>query len=424
IVLITLDTLRRDYLSCYGYPHPTTPFLDRLAAGGVRFANAYSPSSWTVPSLVSLLSSLDPTTHGVNYGYTTDEQGVILDQRPLGGELVLLPELLRRAGYRTLGVVASEHLQASLGFARGFDAYRCLGFVSGDRLQPALRQLAAGVDRSRPFFLWVHYFDPHAPYDSDRPELRDYLGGRERDPALLRRLQSFSAPEPFAALDLEHEPDALPYVRASYASDVRQADDWVAALFATFQLGADDLIVVASDHGEELHEHGGFWHGHSLYDELLRVPLIVRLPAGRLAGRTVDTRVSLLDVLPTILAAAGLEPAPSAQGRDLLPLAEGRRAEDAAIHATTGKIEEIEALLVGRFKYVRYLGSGRTLLFDLVDDPGERHDLSRSRSAELAALHRELAELRMRRRPRIELQAASPMPPERIEALRSLGYLH
>src|SRR5262245_44127118 len=156
VVLITLDTLRQDRVSSYGHEHRTTPFLDRLASQGVRFANAYSTSSWTVPSIISLLTSLDPMTHGINYGYSTERAGVILDQSPLGPELVLMPELLKHHGYHTFGVTASDHLQPSLGFSRGFDVYLNRGFVDGEELQESLHAVAARIAHTRPFFVWVH----------------------------------------------------------------------------------------------------------------------------------------------------------------------------------------------------------------------------------------------------------------------------
>ncbi len=425
MVLITVDTLRRDHLSCYGYKHRTTPFLDRLASDAVRFDRAYSTSSWTVPTIVSILTGLGTAEHGMRDGDST-ETGRVIGQPVLGRELVLMPELLRDRGYQTLGLTANEHLQGELGFARGFDSYRCVGFEPGETLRDPLREIRREIDPARPYFLWVHYFDPYAPYDSNRPELRGYLDGvRELDGALLGRVQSLATTEQFLALDLEKEPDALAYARASYDSDIRLVDGWIEALFDVLEIGRKDLVVVTADHGEEFYEHGGFGHGHTLFEEQLRVPLLVRLPGGSHAGETVGTRVSVMDVLPTILEVAGLEQPRHLQGRSLRPLIEHDGAEaDRVIHASTARDSEIESLTIDRWKYIQPIGRpDEAMLFDLESSAGEGTNVIGTHPNEARVLRRALAHLNRNARGTRPAPQDMPFSPERLEAMRSLGYV-
>jgi len=424
VILITIDTLRRDHVSCYGQGHQTTPFLDRLATQAVRFDRAYSTSSWTVPSVVSMLTSLYSMTHGVRYGYVATT-GQVLEQPILGADLELLPEILHDHGYQTFGVTANEHLRGKQGFARGFDRYTCVGFESGVALEEPLREIRARIDSSRPYFLWVHYFDPHMPYDSNRPELLGYLDGVPKvDADALGRVQSLASSEEFQALDLRDNPDAVAYARASYDSDVRLADSFVEDLFDLFEIDPDDLVLVTSDHGEEFYEHHAFGHGHALFEELLRIPLIVRLPGSRHAGRVVGERVSLIDVLPTILDVAGIEPPSPIHGSSMLPLLESGGGEDHVVYASTAKVDEVRAVMVGSLKMIQPVGyPEQAMLFDLEQDPGEQRNVADERPEELRELRRVMALLRMsRQRPGVPLDAL-PVPPERLEALRSLGYV-
>jgi arylsulfatase A-like enzyme len=422
VILITIDTLRRDHVSCYGYPKLTTPFLDSLAEQGVRFDNAYATSSWTVPTTVSILSSLYSMTHGIRWG-AADEHGVISEQPIVDLEIDLLPELLHRAGYRTLAVTANGHLDGRLGFARGFDSYHCAGFVSGEALLEPIEEAKKHIDKERPYFLWVHYFDPHAPYDTEGPKLPEFLG-KKPDQAMLKKVCTMSIADQFQTLDVGHDAEAMAYAKACYDSDIRFTDRLVTNLFEQLHIGPDDMVVITSDHGEEFHEHGRFGHGHTVFDELLRVPLIVLLPGRSHAGDVVATRVSLIDLMPTILDVASVDPPKSAQGRTLLPLMGHRTQEDRVTYASTAKIDEIRTVIVGRFKLIHPVDIPRPdMLFDLENDPGEQYNLIDERPQQARELRKAMAILRMsRRRPGANL-ANVPIPPERIEELRSLGYL-
>jgi len=424
IVLITIDTLRRDHLSCYGYARKTTPFLDRLAADAVRFDKAYSTSSWTLPAVVSILTGLDPSAHGMKDG-DTDEAGVVVGQPVLGEDLVLLPELLRDRGYQTFGLTANEHLQGNLGFERGFDAYRCLGFKPARALSAPLAEIRARIDPRRPYFLWVHYFDPHTPYDARRPELRAYLGPKEVSEELLGRVQSLTTAAQLEAWDRQGDRDFLPYAQAAYDSCIRLADRAVATLFEALEIGKEDLVLVTADHGEEFREHGRFGHGHALFEELLQVPLLVRLPGGRHAGETVSSRVSLMDLFPTILEIAGIAPRSNIQGKSLLPLIQDKgAARDRVIHASTVTDVEVDSVTIDRWKYIESQGRPEAaMLFDLESTEGEQRNVIADYPNEAEVLRRALAHLRQNSRRRAPSLQNVPLSPERLEALRSLGYV-
>jgi arylsulfatase A-like enzyme len=425
IVLVTIDTLRQDDVSCYGYRHPTTPFLDRLAREAVRFDRAYSTSSWTLPAIVSMLTGLDPAVHGMNDA-TTDDNGRLIRQPALPGDLAFLPQLLHARGYQTFGLTANEHLRGELGFRRGFDSFLGVGFRSGPSLREPLLEIRRRIDPKRPYFLWVHYLDPHLPYDSNLPMMREYLPDAVGpDRALLGRVQSANNPAALSNVDRARASEVLSYARASYDSDVRFVDRQVEKLFELLEIGKGALVVVVSDHGEEFMEHGAFGHGHTLFEELLRVPLLVRLPDGRGAGRTIGARVSVMDVFPTVLEAAGIEPPRFIQAASLLPLIErGEPARDRVIHASTLTDVEIDSLTVGRFKYIEPAGKPReAMLFDLDSDPGEHANVIAQYAGEVDGFRRALERLRESSRPEAPSSRVN-FSPELRDAMRSLGYLH
>lgn len=167
VLLVTIDTLRADRLSGAGHSRQTTPYLDELAASGVRFERAYASSSWTAPSVASLLTSLDPRRHGIEHGHLSEQ--VIVQQEVIPESLPLWPELLRNAGYRTYGITANTHLYGHFGFDRGFDRYECIGFLTADEVLETLERWQLEITASEPWFVWVHLLDPHARYTPRSP---------------------------------------------------------------------------------------------------------------------------------------------------------------------------------------------------------------------------------------------------------------
>jgi arylsulfatase A-like enzyme len=426
IVLVTLDTLRADSLGSYGYHRDTSPFLDRLAADGLRFSRAYSVSSWTVPAMASLMTGLHPESHGVTHGLV--QEGAVLGQEVLAAEFDLLAEILQRQGYRTFAVIASLHLASEFGFAQGFDRFENLGFVNSPKVLPVLegmREDIRGADG--PVFVWVHLFDPHDPYQPRRPWIRDYFpqpGELRRagfsSPRELRKHRAVSTVPPDPAVE-----EVAEFARAAYDSEINFTDRAVAKIFEVLEVSVSDLVVVTSDHGEEFLEHRDFGHAGTLFEEQVRIPLIVRLPQGAHAGRVIEEPVSLLDVLPSLLDYLAIDPPPSVSGRSFLAAVSGEESPPRSVYLSLSRPDaELRGILAGDWKLIRDHREADALqLFDLGNDPAEQADRSADHPEKAAQLARELSHHLAAvesTRPRTALEEVSP---ETLEQLRALGYV-
>jgi arylsulfatase A-like enzyme len=417
IVLVTIDTLRADHVGAYGYPRPTTPHLDALAAAGARFETAYAVSSTTLPSHATLFTSRYP-----------DEHGVLKNGLPLPADVPTLAERLRAHGYETAAFVSSFVVERRFGLARGFDHYDD-DFRGADHSSPirnweghALdapydRRGAATTDRAlawlaarsddRPFFLWVHYFDPHGPYDPPPPHRDAFL--ETADPTSPRH-----------AIDL-------------YDGDVHYADAQLGRLLAATAPRAP-LTIVTSDHGEGLWDHGWLEHGVFLYEEMVRVPWVVHWPGTIAPGRVVGGLAAHVDLAPTLSGLLGLELVPEPRGRDLSSVLRGEAAPDPdrAVHLQRRHYDPMRrghlrvagskhAIRVGDWKLIVSPGELGFELFDLARDPAERHNLAGLRPDRLQALHARLGRWH-------EAQVARPVAPVAPDAdararLRALGYV-
>jgi len=387
VLVVMIDTLRADHTSLTGYAVDTTPNLARLAQDGAFFQRAYTPASWTRPSTASLLTSVAPERHR-----TQDR----LDR--LGADQWTWSEAARAEGYQTVAISANPNVLPIWGFEQGFgrfidfDSY---GWVKKRRDAADLFRRAGeiideeGVGRGVPLFLYLHPIDPHHPYKPPvevtreiYPDFSDKESGRE-----LRR---WAKPR-----------DVRSAIRR-YDGEIRHTDaEFGRLLDGLKQRGLYDpaLIIVVGDHGEEFFDHGGLYHGRSLYEEQLRVPMIIKLPRDMteegVAGARIDALTSIADALPTAAEAAGWETPAGLQGRSLLGLMRG----GPPVHEQLLASLELDgrrahALIRGNHKLIRILTPKPTLLlFDLDRDPGElaplddpepRIDLERRLDRELA----------------------------------------
>ncbi len=382
VVLVVVDTLRQDHLATYGYGRDTAPFLGELARQGAVF-DGLSPASWTKPATASLLTGLHPVRHRAIDRW---------DRLPAAA--VTLAERLQRQGYHTLGASANGWVSAAFGFDRGFDHFLLAknrkGKVLNTQLSPWLDQLRS------PFFLYVHYLDPHAPYDPDTG-----WNGRPL-PAGLRA----EGPVSIAELDSAHvRPRSAQFLaRATdlYDGEIRGADEALRQLVAQLArrgLMRSTVLVVTADHGEELADHGRMSHGQSLYQEVLRVPLVIHAPH-RLCGGRRFGRASLLDVVPTLedwLGWPRQDGDARLDGVSLAPWLTGKEKEPAPRRPLLAHLDFTDGvaltLLDGPYKVV--LEKDRKQLFDLASDPGERHGLAGSpgATAAFARLSGELVDL-------------------------------
>jgi len=392
VLLITMDTTRADALGCYGGPEWVTPTLDALAARGVRFEQARATAPITLPSHTSILTGLYPFEHGVRDNATFF----------LAPEVDTLAERLARRGYSTAAVMGSLVLHSQFGTSQGFEYFsdvprRSLEISPQDQRTAAevvdvADALLGRLDPARPFFLWVHFFDPHAPYEPSERLLR--------------------------SLPLAPDTDRNRYLAEVAAMD-RQIGRLLAAVDRRFDLERV-LLVATADHGEGLGEHDEPSHGICLYDSTMRVPLLFRHPA--LTPQVVAEPVSLVDLAPTLLSAVA-EPGAGMTGRDLSPLlrGEGSRPAPTPLYMETllpwYSHRWAPAYAVVQWPYKVTLG--RTPhVHDLVRDPGEHSDLGRRAPDAMSRARHFLDELRPRT---VESLRHSPSAADQ-RALRTLGY--
>ncbi len=373
VVLYLVDTLRADHLGTYGYPRPTSPRIDAFAREATLFRNAFAQSSWTKPAVASLFTGLLPQAHRVN-----PRDAAIPETLPI------LPEILRRLGYATFGVVANGNVSSTFGFARGFDAYEHLReSASGeihqrsDRVNQVVFALLDRRPPDRPFFLYVHTADPHWPYTP--PELqraRLAAGVANPDVGYAPSLSGAGRPEG----ELRREVSQL------YDAEISFNDESFGKLLEKLReldLDAESLVILVSDHGEAFDEHGSFRHGRTLFSEEIRIPLVIRFPGGAGRGRVVEATARQVDLLPTILDVIGAPIPPGLAGRSLFPAAIGAGAEPDGTFAyldRNGRV--VEAAIERGRKLIRFRVEGRGApaigLFDLASDPGETRDLAGS----------------------------------------------
>ncbi|MFO8072144.1 MAG: sulfatase [Polyangia bacterium] len=298
VLLVSIDTLRRDHVSAYGYERRTTPALDRLAGEGVLFERAITLAPWTLPSHMTALTGLAPSTHGVE-DY----------QDSLGDEVRTLAQTFRDSGYRTGAIVTASFLSPAYGFDRGFDHYdhpkdEKSSADAKEVVDRALEWLE-DIDRDERFFLFVHFWDVHWPY-LPPPGYEERFGGEpgERKWGKAGYLQKYSD-------TTERYPEeGRRQTLALYDGAIRYTDEELDRLLAAVdqrEPSSENVVVVFSDHGEEFGEHGSFGHGHSFYSEVIDVPLIVRCPGRLPAGRRISELVSTGDIPSTLLELAGLE---------------------------------------------------------------------------------------------------------------------
>lgn len=432
IVVIVIDTLRADHLPFYGYSQKTAPFLSALAAAGVVFERTYSTSSWTAPATASLFTSVYPRQHGVVTGRAVTYQmsqrlNATLTLNRIPGELETLPEAMRRAGYRTYGVSDNFNICEQMGFAEGFDVFESdrQQYRGADHVNGVVRGWYPQLKSGGPYFLYIHYMEPHIPYHAQSPWYRPPAADASGRPAHLR--------DPERAQDV-----------AMYDSEIALVDQRIRELYDLFAWDRNTLLVITSDHGEEFWDHGHYHHDKTLYDEVLRVPLLVRDPTGRFPPGRVGESVSLLDVLPTVAELAGVERDPRWMGSSLVPMMKGAQASGAhgrtlfahlerhffkpwGAHQTLRGVDGREhyvalAAMRGGWKLV-VDSRENTLLFDREADPAESENLIEKQSEvaeELEAMLKEHAE-RMTTYGSETFQ--EELSSEEIERLRSLGYV-
>jgi arylsulfatase A-like enzyme len=420
VILVITDTVRADKLGCYGNTRGLTPRIDEFAGQGLRFANASSHAPWTLPSIATMLTGLHPAEHGAG--------GRRGEFTPLAKSVTTLPAVFQANGYRTHCVANVEFLKAWTGVTRDFEVADVEAPTNnvemrnaGQTTDIALEWLDENGDQ--PFFLLVHYFDPHAVYDPPQPYRRRFAA----EPDRLDDRVKFPTRADMIRIRRGELPPTSMIQRAEMLHDAEIAylDSQVGRLLDELEgrgLLKGTVIALTADHGEEFLDHGGFEHGHQLYQELTHVPLILRAP-GVPVG-TIEATVGHVDLAATLCELVDLAPPEQflTSGRSLLRYVDDPTAPGRPILAHGNMwAAPMTSWRVGDEKLIR-LGNGSYQLFDLAHDAGEHRDLAASRPDLVAQLSRSLDEIQKYMHAAASGRQAE-LSPATVEALKASGYL-
>jgi len=438
VILISLDTLRADHLGCYGYGRQTSPNMDKLAAESVLFKNTFATAPWTLPSHVSLLTGLDDINHQVYSGADKMDPGI-----------PTLADYLRRAGFLTAAFTGGGFVSGMYGLSKGFDSFRVVGRIAVGTPAAALARTALPwirENRDKAFFLFLHTYQIHQPYQAPAPYSTMFLDpDAQFDHVDLSQLR------------LNHENRFMPESDALrrnfiglYDAEIRFTDEvLIGALVADLKkLGLFDrtMIGVTADHGEEFYEHTAWTHSHALYDETIKVPLLVKFPGSRNGGMKVERYARLTDIMPTILEEMGFDPdALAVDGRSLIELTAGKAGNlpermfrcELAENIVRNRIPARRAVSQGTYKIVRNdpfspnqlafftappPSQDKLEIYDLAADPGERTNLAASRPDLVRSLLRYMDEKLKPTRKTAVTRNTGPNEDVR-EELKALGYI-
>lgn len=414
VVVVVIDTLRPDHLGFNGHQHETAPFLAEIAERSTVFTNAFSTSSWTVPSVASLFTGLNPTRHGVLEGLFAHEvrqrkqkeQGTtILELSRIAEDVATMPELFRRGGYQCFGIGANHNIGAGFGFRRGFHRFVRLEGAQTDALGvlEQLRKWTPALEAQKPYFLYLHLNDPHFPYHTREEHLHGSASTQRQE--LMRQ----------------------------YDSEIGYADHYLKEIANLLRWDDSTILVVLSDHGEEFEEHGNYEHRVlSLFGEVNRMLCIVSAPAHGVLPQRVASNLSVTDLLPTLLDLAQLPPS-LVDGRSMVPLLrddatgsdfrnELEQRPILAHRIEWGGDRQLWSVIFGRWKLISSSGAlGADQLYDLATDPEEHHDRSAEHQDIVASLSSMLDDFRVQSSPRTPIQLEIDASDR--ETLRKLGYV-
>lgn len=407
VVVILIDTLRRDHLPFYGYEDSTAPFMQQLSGDSVVFQRAFSASSWTAPSTATLFTGLYPPQHGVVQGFFANKTHAArlekrgeakIDLNRISDDLETLPEVFAARGYQTFGVASNINIGEEMGFASGFDSFSRMTQVDADELAEHARTWVKQANPSMPTFMYFHFNDVHKPYQPRAPWYKA-TGTRRGD-----RL-------------------------AAYDSEIRFVDEVIRGLYTDLGWQRNTLLVLVSDHGEEFRDHGGTLHGPTLYPELTRILWMVHSP-GVLAADNIDTPVSGVDFLPTMASLLGWQPATHWQGVAALGALESKGKKKRGGEVADQRMHFLHREKLGkgslwgaywdRFLYIER-PNAKPLLFDYLADPGATLNIAAQYQDFVATLQGAVQEFRAKARKGQAVQ--HELDQDLMEQLRSLGYV-
>lgn len=427
IILIILDTVRADKLGCYGDFSGLTPQIDEFAAKAVRFERAFSHAPWTLPSVASIFTSQYPNQHGAG--------GQLGSFTKLPDDAVTIAEIFKKAGTETAAIINVLFMSEKFGMTQGFDSVDTVMPKANVYMRKASQTTKAALKwldrpKTKPFFLLVHYFDPHLTYDPPQPfrrqfaapqdaDTNDFIFGTTANMVQYRQGLSNLGGETIARLE------------KLYDAEVAYLDCEVGNLLnGIYKRGLDEntIIIITADHGEEFFDHKSFEHGHTLYHELLHVPLIIKVPGTdkNQTQKVVKSTVRLIDIAPTLCELTGIAPGKEFMGKDLVPLIKGQKENSRPVLSQAPMWvwgNESFAWQKDGFKLIYNSAGGSPMLFSVTEDILEQNNLVESHYG----LYRKMMQdadliLRSLQRQKNNLQTPD-LSTDDIERLRSLGYI-
>jgi arylsulfatase A-like enzyme len=439
IVLITIDALRADHLSCYGYNRNTSPNIDRIAEKGIIFKNATATSSWTAPSMASLFTSVYPINHGVVHGMGYKKDETIYTQEVFSDELTTLAELLKEHGYTTIGVASNLHLSEKFGFARGFDSFGCLPFVPADSVNRIICRLESEIKNFDKYFLWIHYIDPHYPYSPRKPWINHYLP--EESTLQISNLSDLS-PMDLMIFNNKLKKDNRELSKqtitmlkknllARYDSEINYVDSYIGELIQIFDQDDNTIIIITSDHGEEFFEYDYVGHGNNLHHETTHIPLIIKLPSSYKKG-IVEKNISLVDVMPTILHTLNITAPDQTLGQSFWENKEPlfwlkkmllRKESSEYKFAELDNWYTFKSIITPEWKYIYDYKDNTEQLYNIKSDPMELNNLADKKAKQCNKLREQLFKWVSDSKKYPTIKQARKLSPEEKEKLKELGYI-
>jgi arylsulfatase A-like enzyme len=405
VLLITIDALRADHVSAYGYERNITPNIDSVAKDGILFRNAMGQASWTIPSLTSMLLSKNSPNSSIIAGYGVEGIPSIADALD--------------SSLSTVAVIAYQSLHF---LSRRFENFTQINVTESDVTSENVTSLAAGWiegNKNKQFFLWVHYFDPHYTYyppEGYRDLYPDYSGQ-------LNRSRPYNISE-LRELIPNLTEDDIKYIVSLYDGEIKYTDLYIGVLLKKIkELGLDNktVIIITADHGEEFLERGRIGHAETLYDEIIHVPLIIRNPRSPVAGVEIGNLVRLIDVGPTILDILGIKAPESFEGESIYKIVNGNIAVESfgRKYPVIAGDEDIFSLRTQAYKFVQHgdIQKGSEL-YNLSADPLERKNISAAYSDAVLGFRKAVAKYLT-----ADIAERPDLSEEKKAVLRSLGYL-
>lgn len=352
VVLIVLDTLRADHLPFYGYHKNTAPFLLELSFHSIVFENVFSASSYTAPATASIFTSLYPFQHGVFTGFFASKRKKIELNR-IPERIKTITEILKENGYKTYGVADNINICPEEGFSQGFDKFKRFPYVQEQKMVRRLKEWAGEIKAQKKYFLYIHFNDCHGPYHQRLPWYEKKANKRED-------------------------------IISRYDSEISYVDNKIKKLFHLFGWDKNTLLIITADHGEELWDHNRKGHGQSLYEEVIRVPLLIYFPGKDNLYKRIKSNVSNMDILPTVRNYLGIKSKEPEAGYNLMPLIHGRNRDFKNRYIFSHLLDRdkkgprmiFRAAVYQDWKYIFYehfreSNIFRKELYNLKDDPGE-----------------------------------------------------